>query len=312
MITGGLGFIGSNFTEYVLKNTDWTVRIFDNSTDTALLEKNEDTDNNRVTIIEGDIKNKQQIENAVEGCDFVVHLAAQVGVIESIEDPLFDAHTNVIGTINMLNACKKYAVKRVVLASSAAPLGEQEPPVHEQKVPRPLSPYGASKLANEAYASAFAGSYGLRTIALRFSNVYGPKSTNKTSAVSKFIKQIVAGEQITIYGDGKQTRDLIHTHDISTAIYLALTKELKNAFSLFQLGTGKETSVNTLFSLIEESCKKHGISVKPPVHEPARAGEILRNYSDISLARKELGFEPDVSIEQGIDRTVTWFVQTAT
>ena len=168
-----------------------------------------------------DIRNREGLRKIVSGSSAVVHLAAQTGVIPSLEDPAFDMEQNVGGTLNLLEACRIAGTPRFVLASSSAPLGEQEPPIDESKVPRPLSPYGASKLAGEGYCSAYAGSFGLETIALRFSNVYGPRSTYKGSVVAKFIKNILSGIPLTIYGSGGQTRDFIYVEDLCDAIDLA-------------------------------------------------------------------------------------------
>jgi UDP-glucose 4-epimerase len=134
-----------------------------------------------------------------------------------------DCMVNVLGTFNYLDACRKSNVKRFVFASSGAPLGEQEPPIHEEMVPRPISPYGASKLCGEAYCSAFHGSFGVETVCLRFGNVYGPYSTHKGSVVAKFIKQILERETLTIYGDGSQTRDFIYIDDLIRAVWAGVT-----------------------------------------------------------------------------------------
>lgn len=308
LITGGAGFIGANLVEFLLKNTDWEINILDN------LEsgKKEDLENlegfsQRCNLIEGDIRNEEDVEKAIENCDYVVNLAAQVGVIPSVEDPLNDAEINVNGLIKLLNSSVKHKIKKFVHASSAAPLGEQEMPLNEEKIPRPLSPYGASKLAGEAYCSAFSASHNLETVVLRFSNVYGPKSYDKGSVIPIFIKQILNKKPITIYGDGNQTRDFIYVEDICQAIHLSLTKELPEKFNLFQIATGKETSINELFNLLKKELEKNNFSVQEPKYEKERPGEIYRNYSDISKARKLLGFEPKISLEEGIEKTVKWF-----
>ncbi|MFP4609280.1 MAG: GDP-mannose 4,6-dehydratase, partial [Candidatus Aenigmatarchaeota archaeon] len=263
----------------------------------------------QITLIEGDVRDEDDVERAVEGCDYVIHLAAQTDVIYSTEEPKEDAEINVLGTINMLDGCVNNDVERFVLASSAAPLGEQEMPIHEEKVPEPLAPYGASKLAGEGYCSAFAGSYGLKSVALRFSNVYGPKSWHKGSVVAKFIKQIIQGETPIIFGDGGQTRDFIHTEDISQALYLACTEELEEDFELFQIATGEETSVNELYSRLKTKLEEKGVDVPEPRHGEKREGEIYRNYADISKAKNELNYQPDVDLDEGLDETIEWFLK---
>ncbi|MGM0509618.1 MAG: GDP-mannose 4,6-dehydratase [Thermoplasmatota archaeon] len=311
LVTGGCGFIGTNFIDYLMDKTDWKVSILDNLSVGKLeyLESIENYSEDRIDFTEGDIRDKEEVEKAISDSQVVVHLAAQTGVIPSVENPKEDADINIMGTLNLLEASVDNDIERFAQASSAAPLGEQEQPVHEGKVPGPLAPYGASKLACEGYCSAFAASYSLQTTALRFSNVYGPNSWHKGSVVAKFIRQILDDEQLTIFGDGEQTRDFIHTRDISQAIYRSLTEDLQNDFELFQLGTGEETSVNELYETIEE--KLEGYDIKSPgvIHGDERAGEILRSYADVSKAKEMLGYEPKVDLSEGIDETIEWFME---
>ncbi|MEA1994353.1 MAG: GDP-mannose 4,6-dehydratase [Euryarchaeota archaeon] len=311
LVTGGAGFIGVNLIKYLLKGTEWKINVLDNLS-TGKKDHLSAIDNytpERVTFLKGDIRNKKDAENAARDCDYIVNLAAQTDVMESIDNPLNDAKINILGTINVLNAAVKEGCRRVVHASSAAPLGEQEPPVHEQKVPCPLSPYGASKLACEGYCSTYAGSYNLNTVALRFSNVYGPYSYHKGSVVALWIKQLLRDERPVIYGDGNQTRDFIHAKDIATAIYLSLTTELPSTYELFQIATGEETIINALYRIIREELEKKNYTVPEPQYKEERAGEIYRNYADISKAKKLLGYTPSISLKDGTRETVGWFVK---
>ncbi len=310
-ITGGCGFIGLNLTEHLLSSTDWHIIILDNlsSGSKENLEHLDGFSPERITFLKGDIRDRETVADALQGSTYLVNLAAQVGVIPSVEDPFEDADINIFGLLNVLTEAAEGNITRLVQASSAAPLGEQTPPLDEKKPPRPLSPYGASKLAGEGYCSAFAGSYDLDTVALRFSNVYGPHSYTKGSVVAKFLRQMLRNERVAIYGDGDQTRDFIHARDIARAIYLALTEELPNRFELFQIATGTETTINTLYHMITEEMEPHGYTVADPYYEPARKGEIYRNYADISKAEKILGYRPSVPLSAGIAETVTWFIQ---
>lgn len=310
LITGGCGFIGSNLVEFILEKTNWNMVVLDNLTHGKI----EDIENlsgwqERGEFVKGDIRNKEDVLKAIQGCDYVVNLAAQTGVIESVEDPLDDADHNVNGLITVLLAARDSKVKKLVQASSAAPLGEQEVPIDETKVPKPLSPYGASKLAGEGLCSAFSGSFGLNTVVLRFSNVYGPKSYAKGSVIPKFIKQILNGEQVTVYGDGEQTRDFIYVKDICNAIYLSLITDLENKFELFQIATNTETSVNKMFAVLKQELGKHSISVANPNYEPARPGEIIRNYCAIDKAKKIIKYTPLTEFEEGVRNTVEWFMK---
>jgi UDP-glucose 4-epimerase len=256
-----------------------------------------------------DIRDARGLPEILAGASAVVHLAAQTGVIPSLEDPVHDMEQNVAGTLTLLEACRAAGIRRFVFASSSAPLGEQEPPIDESKVPRPLSPYGASKLAGEGYCSAYAGSFGLETIALRFSNVYGPRSTYKGSVVAKFIRNILSGAPLTIYGSGGQTRDFIYVEDLCDAIDLALSAADRRAFgSVFQIATFRETTVNELAERLKAIADAAGLGPVRILYEDERAGEIRRSFSDISRARDLLGYRPAVDLEQGLERTWEWFL----
>ncbi len=311
LVTGGCGFVGTNLIEFLLEKTDWKFKVLDDLSVGKLeyLRSVDDYSEDRIEFIEGDVRDADVVETAVEGCDYVIHLAAQTSVVDSIEEPKKDAEINILGTINLLEEAVEKDIDRFVISSSAAPLGEQEMPIHEEKVPQPLAPYGASKLACEGYLSAYAGSYSLNTVALRFSNVYGPKSWHKGSVVAKFIKQILDEETPIIYGDGGQTRDFIHTEDISQALYLSCTEEFEEDFELFQIATGKETSINELYSLLKGELEKRGEDVPEAEHVEPREGEIYRNYADIGKAKNKLGYSPRVSLKEGIKETIDWFVE---
>lgn len=310
LVTGGCGFIGTNLIEYLLDITDWEINVLDNLSVGKLeyLKSIDGYTEDRIDFYKGDITNKDDVEESITGCDHVINLAAQTDVIDSVNNPKNDAEINVLGTINVLKASVENDIVNFTQASSAAPLGEQDMPIHEEKVPQPLSPYGASKLACEGYCSAFSGSYNLSTVTLRFSNVYGPKSWHKGSVVAKFIKQIIDGETPVIYGDGGQTRDFIHTKDISQALYLATVGDLEDDFELFQVATGVETSINELYEIINEKMSKYGYDVPEPEYGEKRAGEIYRNYADISKAKKVLDYEPEIDLDEGIDESIKWFI----
>lgn len=310
LITGGAGFIGRNLVNFLLKNTNWKIKVLDDLESGGFrpIKELEEFDSERVELEKGDVRNEDTVVKAVDGCDYVVNLAAQVGVMPSVEDPIYDAEVNIFGLLNLLEAAKEEGVEKFVQASSAAPLGEVDPPVSEDDVPRPLSPYGASKLAGEGYCSAYSGSFGMNTVALRFSNVYGPLSKHKKSVVHKFIQRIMDDKKLVIYGDGEQTRDYIYVKDICKGIYLSLGKDL-NGFELIQLGTGKETSVNELVEVLRNCCNKFGFEMPNVVNEKERKGEIRRNYTDISKAEELLGFKPEIGIEEGVERTFKWFIE---
>lgn len=321
VITGGCGFIGLNLIRFLINsNENVCIRIVDdlsvgqpedlNRVCTFNLVRTEELRgwDNGVALIVGDIQDAGLADFVCQGADRVVHLAANTGVIPSIEDPRADCEINVIGTFNYLEAAGKCGVRRFVFASSGAPLGEQTPPINENMVPRPISPYGASKLCGEAYCSAFFGSFGLETVALRFGNVYGPYSTHKGSVVAKFIKHIMAGESLPIYGDGNQTRDFIYINDLVDAILLAVEKPDVGG-EVFQIATHKEHTVAEVAEALNRIAEKHLGRKSEIAYEKERKGEVKRNYSDISKARRLLGFEPKWELEEGLEETFLWFLK---
>ncbi len=320
VITGGCGFIGVNLIRFLMKMDESVcIRVVDNLSVGQLEDLNRvctfqmikaeelTSWDNRATLVVGDIQDAKLADSVCQGADGVVHLAANTGVIPSIEDPRMDCVVNVLGTFNYLDACRKSNVKRFVFASSGAPLGEQEPPIHEEMVPRPISPYGASKLCGEAYCSAFHGSFGVETVCLRFGNVYGPYSTHKGSVVAKFIKQILERETLTIYGDGSQTRDFIYIDDLIRAVWAGLTVPGVGG-EVFQIATHREHTVIEVVEVLNRLAEKYLGRKSEIVYEKERKGEVKRNYSDISKARRMLGFEPRFGLEEGLERTFKWFL----
>ncbi|MBN2062437.1 MAG: NAD-dependent epimerase/dehydratase family protein [Deltaproteobacteria bacterium] len=322
LITGGCGFIGVNLISHILDKTrECKIRVVDNLSSgkkedlSAVYEITEISGKgtsgppaNRMELVVGDIRDGSLAVDACRGMDAVVHLAANTGVIPSIEDPRTDCMSNVIGTFNYLEAARKNNIKKLVFASSGAPLGEQVPPIHEEMVPKPISPYGASKLCGEAYCSAYYGSFGLEAVALRFGNVYGPRSKHKGSVVAKFIKHILASEPLPIYGDGNQTRDFIYVGDLVEAIILAMEKP-RIGGEAFQIATHLEHTVSEVAEELNRLAEKHLGRKSLIVYEKERRGEVRRNFSDISKARRMLGFEPEYDLRRGLEETFLWFLR---
>jgi len=321
LITGGCGFIGVNLIRRLMDADDGhRIRVIDNLTvggredlssvgDFVELNESEiqDLPTHKLELVVGDIRDEGLAVTVCRGTDAIVHLAANTGVLPSIEDPRADCTANVIGVFNYLEAARMCGVGRFVFASSGAPLGEQEPPIHEEMVPRPISPYGASKLCGEAYCSAYHGSFGVDTVALRFGNVYGPRSSHKGSVVAKFIKHIFAGETLPIYGDGTQTRDFIFVEDLVNAILLVLKKPGVGA-EVFQIATHREHTVGEVAEVLNKFAEKHLGRKSEIVYEDERKGEVRRNFSDISKARRVLGFEPHFDLRTGLELTFKWFL----
>jgi UDP-glucose 4-epimerase len=305
LVTGGCGFVGSNLLRQVVERDGVAdIVVFDNET----MGSPRDLPAGNIAYHKGDICDLPLLGQVMAGCDTVIHLAANTRVIESIEDPTLNFEVNVRGTFNVLLAARDAGVQRVVMASTGgAILGDVEPPVHEGMVPQPAAPYGASKLAGEGYGSAFAGSYGMQVTALRFSNVYGPRSYRKGSAVAHFFKQVLDGKPITVYGDGSQIRDFVFVGDLCRGILQALDADVSG---VFQLGSGKPTSIN---ELLVEMKQVVGPERWPDVHYADwRAGEVRRTYCDIAKARDGFKFDPATPLSAGLEKTWQWFLsQTA-
>jgi UDP-glucose 4-epimerase len=260
-----------------------------------------------VELLVGNILDEELALHATQGMQVVVHLAANTGVEPSIMDPRGDCMTNVLGTLNYLQAARAAGVKRFVFASSCAPVGECTPPMHEELAPHPVSPYGASKLAGEAYCSAFYRSFGVETVGLRFGNVYGPLSGHKSSVVAKFIRQAMQGEPLEIYGGGHQTRDFVFVTDLVRAIRQAAIVAGIGG-EIFQIATSAETTVSELVQLLLPILASQGVPQVSLIHGAPRLGDVLRNFSDTSKAQRVLKWKAEVELAEGLNRTVRWFV----
>ena len=302
LVTGGAGFIGSALVRLLVERGD-DVRVYDNlSTGSAdLLE------GTGAELVRGDVRDAESLQRAAEGREIVFHLAAGTGVLPSIENPLADFDLNAGGTLAALWAARQAGAGRFVFSSSNAPLGAGAYPASEEKPVAPLSPYGASKATGEAYCSAFHGAYGLGAVAVRFSNAYGPRSAHKGNVIPLFLRRLLEGRELVVYGDGEQTRDFVYVEDLADGLARAAEVEGIGG-EIFQLASGVETSLNTLVSLLGEVMGREA-RVR---HEPARPGEILRNYSLIDKARERLGYAPAVVLRDGLRRTYEWFTSLST
>lgn len=304
LVTGGCGFIGANLVP-ALRKHDHEVVIVDNLSrgNPAYVDGAGDC-----TIINADVRDEEAIHGAAAGADAIIHLAASGSVVESVADPRENFSINVEGTFSVLNAARRAGVKKVVFSSTGGALiGNCIPPVSETSVPRPISPYGASKLAGEGYCCAFAHSYDMAVTALRFANVIGPVSWHKKGAVTAFFKAIMDGQPIRIYGDGSATRDFLYVEDLCRGIVSVLGARLQG-FNVFHLASGREVSVK---ELAEIACAVASVPGHPITFDPKRKGEVERNFASFETAAKTLGFRPTVSIEEAMRRTWMWFREFA-
>jgi UDP-glucose 4-epimerase len=323
LITGGCGFIGISLIARLLLDTDanHNIRILDNlSTGTrddlssvAPFLEVENIDKlsaslDGIELVVGDILDEDLAYKVTKNIDVIVHLAANTGVGPSVEDPRLDCYTNVIGVFNYLDAARINKVPRFIFASSGAPAGEVDPPIHEELPPHPVSPYGASKLAGEGYCSAYNKSFGIDTVILRFGNVYGPRSLHKSSVVAKFIRQALDGETLEVYGDGTQTRDFIYIDDLIDA--LISSSHLDNiGGEAFQIASGVETTVGEMADNLINVMKQHGVKDIKVINGETRIGDVKRNYSDTTKAKQRLNWQPKVNQEEGLLKTVEYFIK---
>jgi UDP-glucose 4-epimerase len=318
LITGGCGFIGTTLISKLIKiNPNSKIRVLDNfttgsSSDLADVASfhigkigNLSLRSDSVELVEGDIRDSSLLQMCAVDVDCIVHLAANTGVGPSVEGPRLDMESNVIGTFNALEAARLQGVKKFIFASSGAPAGEVDPPIHEELPPHPVSPYGSSKLAGEGYCSSYYRTFGINTVCLRFGNVYGPRSKKKSSVVAKFIRQALQGETCVIFGDGKQTRDFLYIDDLVRAVILAIDKPVGG--ETFQIASGLERTVGEVASIITSALAMRGIAMKVE-HDSPRLGDVMRNYSDTSKAARILAWTPEMEIKDGIDRTLDWFL----
>jgi len=300
LITGGAGFIGANAVRALLARGD-RVRIIDDLSEgeAGYLADVE----GEVEASWSDVRDLEALRRSARGADHIVHLAAQSGVPPSVRDPARDFEINVRGTFNVLEAARLESVPRVVFASSGAVLAGAEPPLSEDMVPFPASPYGSSKLFGEAALRAWEGTFGVVGTAFRFANVYGPWSSHKLSVIAVLLRAALRGEPFGLEGTGEQTRDFVYVDDIVAALVSGMQARQGG---LYHLATGIETSVNQLVDLAAD------ILGTPPAieHRPGRPGDPLRNFADNSRARAELGWKPEVSVRDGMAATADWLART--
>ncbi|MGQ9596838.1 MAG: NAD-dependent epimerase/dehydratase family protein [Thermoproteota archaeon] len=296
IITGGLGFIGHNLAQH-FKNLGFSVICIDNLSNYNYRAINKTKAEGIETVFQ-DVKDFHMIRNLVKGADVVVHCAAYISVMESINDPVKYFDNNVGGTTSIVKSCVDGGVARIVYLSSAAVYGRPEKlPIDEVHPTKPISPYGLTKLMAEQVIEYYAKLYGLKYVTLRLFNVYGPGQVDNeySGVITKFIKRIKEGKPLIIYGDGEQTRDFVHVKDVCIAIEKAsLTANINQ---IYNIGSGKPTRIIDLVQLL---IGLSGLEVKP-IHEAPREGEIRHSYADIARAERFLGFKPVIELGKGIE-----------
>ena len=307
LVTGGAGFIGSHIAAALVERGD-RVRVFDNLSTGH--RKNLAHLANRIEFVQGDLENRRDMEQALEGVDVVFHEAALASVPRSVDAPLDTNAACVTGTVTLLDAARQSGVRRIVYGASSSAYGDQPIPAkHEALMPAPLSPYAAAKLAGEFYCQAFTATYGLETVSLRYFNVFGPRQDPQSqyaAVIPKFITQMLAGQPPTIFGDGRQSRDftyidnIVHgnrlAEDAPDAVGRTINVACGESFNLLQLVDGINRALGTRIE---------------PIFEPPRAGDVRDSLADISLARKLLHYEPTIDFNEGLRRTIEFYRQSA-
>ena len=302
LVTGGAGFVGSHIVDRLLAQ-DLEVVVTDNLQTGRLENIAKHKNDKRLRIVRGDIRDPQVVKDSVEGVEAVLHQAAMVSVMQSFENPVLTNEVNTSGTLNLLKASVDSGVKRFVYASSCTVYGNTETvPINEDCLPKPVSPYGVSKLAAEDYVKIFGDTYGLETVCLRYFNVYGPRQSYSeySGVITQFINRLVKDLSPVVFGDGDQTRDFVHVYDVAEANMLSL-KTVGIAGETFNIGSGVATTISQLANMLLGITNKTHLKL---VHSEPRKGDIKHSFADVSRARKRLQFNPKVSLKDGLETLI--------
>jgi nucleoside-diphosphate-sugar epimerase len=305
LITGIAGFIGSSLARELLQRGE-QVRGVDNFS----TGKRENLAQilGQIEFHEADLLDLDAMKSACAGVDYVLHQAAIPSVPKSVLDPIASNRANVDGTLNVLVAARDARVKRVIYAASSSVYGDTPTlPKHERMTPGPISPYAVAKLASELYMISFYRCYGLETVALRYFNIFGPRqdpSSPYSGVIAKFITQMLAGRQPTIFGDGEQSRDFTYIDNAVEANLLACKAPAQQvAGKVFNVATGRRVTLNETFKFLQTLTSYSG----SPIYGAKRSGDIKHSLADISAAEEHLGYKPTVNFEDGLRQTVAWY-----
>lgn len=309
LITGGAGFIGSHIVD-ACRSAGHEPFVIDNLS--SGMKQNLPAD---VPLFEIDICDHAKLVKVFQEVrpNVVCHQAAQMSVSRSVREPAFDAQVNILGLIQVFDEAVKVGCKRIVFASSGGVLyGDVTEPADENTPSAPISPYGISKWAGEQYLQFFVREHGITGVAMRYANVYGPRQNphGEAGVVAIFCKKMLAGEAVTINGDGKFDRDFVFGPDVAAANLKAFSAEIPGGFMAFNIGTAIKTDINQLEAAVREQVQKQYQTTVPTAHHgPDRAGDLRSSVIDASRAGKILGWKPSVTIDEGIQQTVHWFAE---
>lgn len=303
LVTGGAGFIGSNVAQLLIQK-GWQVTVLDNLSSGYMCNIESLVRSGKIKFIHGDICNRADVDLACRGVDVVLHLAACVGRQKSLDNPVLDASTNLLGTIEVLEGMRRHGVGRIVYSSSAAIFGEPFTPTIDENHPQNAdSPYGVSKLAAEKMILAYSGIYNMTAVCLRYFNIYGINQRFDLygNVIPIFAQRLYAGEPITIYGDGTQTRDFVNVHDVARANLLAATS--KNGSGAYNLGSGNSISILDLAEMMMAISKKEA----KIQHAQERPADVKHCRADTRKASDKLGFTAQISLDTGLEDYLHWF-----
>ena len=304
LVTGGGGFIGSHIVEHLV-NAGERVRVLDNFSTGR--RENLASCQDRIDLIEGDLRDLAVCRDAVVNVDYVLHQAALPSVPRSLEDPLQSHHANVTGTLNLLIASRDAGVTRFIYAASSSAYGDQDAEFkHEGMMPRPLSPYAAAKLAGEYYVRSFCESFGMQAACLRYFNVFGPRQdpgSPYSAVIPLFIRAVLQGHSPVVHGDGRQTRDFTYVTNNVLANLQAATADYAANGQVYNIACGQSYSLLDVLECLERILGRR-VDI---VHGPARAGDVRDSRADIARAQQDLGYRVSVPFEEGLRRTVAYY-----
>ncbi len=308
-VTGGAGFIGGHLVE-ALVSFGARVTVIDDlsNSDAAHLAGLIDAEPGRVRLVHASILERAALEEAVEGCELVFHLAALGSVPRSVDDPTRTWLVNATGTMRVLEAAQRAGVRRVVYSASSSAYGDNpDLPKRESQASEPMSPYAAAKLAGESLCRAWAACYGIETLSLRYFNIFGPRQaadSDYAAVIPAFLRELSAGRPPVVFGDGEQTRDFTHVSNAVCANLLAAGADRPLRGEVVNVGAGVRTSVNALAVRLAALCERPGLM---PEHRPARIGEVRDSVADIAAAKALIGYHPVTPLDEGLSETVAWY-----
>ena len=316
LVTGAAGFIGSNLVECLLRANQDVVALdnFATGYQRNLDEAAAAADFGRLRLVTGDIRDRAVCKAAVDGVDVVFHQAALGSVPRSLADPLASHDTNVTGFLNVLEAARQAGVGRFIYAASSSTYGDEPNlPKVEERIGNPLSPYAATKLANEIYAAVYAKSYGFKATGLRYFNVFGPRQDPEgayAAVIPKWTRAMLRNEDVQIFGDGETSRDFCFVANAVQANIRAALAGDDAQGEIYNVAAGAQTSLNRLFALIRDGLRQHQVHYDlEPQHRDFRSGDVRHSLADIAKAHRLLGYEPTHSIERGIAEALPWYIE---